>query len=242
VEALEGVRAAEKKLRSKNVDFEPYIPARPGVEDKPPPPNVENALMQFYEQDAKLAQLAQSYVLGKVDDALRKAQTIKRTARGDRKRRAGKMVRALERVGPQHQRARAEISNDPNEAWKELEKLVAIEAELLPKGVKSHIVKDLEFELGEEFGARGFSAFESGRYEQAFGFFESGYKLDATNPKVQAGIKRLEEKARRFVEEAELASQRGDRDACERWKMITRIVRGETDVYKKARARAFECR
>jgi hypothetical protein len=242
VEALEGVRAAEKRLRAKNVDFEPYIPSRPGAEEPPPPANVEKELAQFYEGDLRLAQLAQQYAIGKVDETLRKAQTIRRTSRGDRKRRVGRMIRAMEKVGPQHQRARAEIGNDPNTAWRELSKLVTLEAEILPKGVKSHIVRDLEFELGEAFGERGSSAFEAGRYEQAFGFFESGFKLDPTNPKVLAGLKRLDDKARVLVSEAELASQRGDRDACERWKMITRIVKSDNDKYKTARARALECR
>ncbi len=241
-EALEGVRSAEKKLRSKNIDFEPYIPIRPGVPQPPPPANVAKELAQFYDNDLKLSRIAEEYELGKVEDALRHAQTLRRTARADRKRRAGKMVRALEKVGPQQERARAEISNDPFAAWKQLQELSRIEAELLPKSLKSHVVRDLEFEISEAFGERGASMFEGGRYEEAFGLWESGYKLDPTNPKVLAGLKRLEEKARVLVEEAELASQRGDRDACERWKKITRVVRAETEIYKKARARAFECR
>jgi pSer/pThr/pTyr-binding forkhead associated (FHA) protein/tetratricopeptide (TPR) repeat protein len=241
-DAIEGVRSAEKKLRAKNIDFEPYIPARPGAQEPPPPTNVQGELTAFYEGDRKLAEVAQSYSLGKVDEALKKSQTLKRTSRGDRKRRIGKMIRALEKVAPQHQKARAEISNDPAVAWGELQKLSRIEAELLPKGVKSHLVRDLEFDIGEAFGLRGDSMLESGRLEQAFSLFESGFKLDPTNPKVLAGLKRLEQKARTLVEEAELASQRGDRDACDKWKQITRIVRGDTDIHKQARARAFECR
>jgi pSer/pThr/pTyr-binding forkhead associated (FHA) protein/tetratricopeptide (TPR) repeat protein len=241
-EALEGVRAAEKKLRSKSIDFEPYIPVRPGAQEPPPPTNVQAELSTFYEGDVKLAAIAQSYSVGKVDEALKKVQTLKKTSRGDRKRRVGKMLRALEKIGPQHQKARAEISNDPSVAWGELQKLVRIESELLPPGVKSYLVRDLETEISEAFGVRGFALYESGRLEQAFSMFESGFKLDSTNPKVLAGLKKLEDKARNLVSEAELATQRGDRNACDRWKTVTRIVRAETDIHKQAKTRAFECR
>ncbi len=40
------------------------------------------------------------------------------------------------------------------------------------------------------------------------------------------------------ADEAELATQRGERDACNRWRTITRMTRPETEVYKRALARA----
>lgn len=247
VEALEGVRAAERKLRSRKIDFDAYVPkrGRPDRHDGPssPPTDVQKAVKAFYGGDTKLARIAQTYQTGRVADARRRAEKAKRASRGDRRRRAGRMLRALEKVAPQYERARAEISNDPARAWSRLRELKRTEKELLPKGVKSHLVRGLEVEIGEKFGERGTSMFQRGRYEEAFQLWESGYKIDDTNPKVISGLKKLEEKARRFVEEAELASQRGERDVCERWKHITRMVRKDTEIHKKARARAFEvCR
>lgn len=244
VEALEGVRTAERKLRSRKIDFEAYVPHQKR-QDRPaaPPSSVQDSIKSFYGGDSLLARIAQAYQTGRVTDALRRVEKTKRGARGDRRRRAGRMLRALEKVGPQYERARAEISNDPAVAWSRLRELKRTEQELLPKGVKSHLVWGLEVEIGEKFGERGNSMFERGRYEEAFQLWESGYKIDDTNPKVLGGLKKLEEKARRFVEEAELAGQRGERDVCERWKHITRMVRNDSEIHKKARKRALEvCR
>jgi pSer/pThr/pTyr-binding forkhead associated (FHA) protein/tetratricopeptide (TPR) repeat protein len=242
VEALEGVRAAEQKLRTKKIEFEAYEPRRK-VETQEPKATDKDALAKFYDGEAKLVGIAQTYATGRVQEALERTKGVERAARGPKRKRARRMREAMERIKPQYERARAEISNDPSRAWQQLVVLQSHEAEILPKSMKSHLVRDLEVAIGESFGQRGTSMFDRGRYEEAFQLWVSGYKIDDTNPKVLAGLEKLEGKGRRMAEEAELAGQRGERDVCERWTRITKVVRAESDVYKKAKTRALEaCR
>ena len=114
-----------------------------------------------------------------------------------------------------------------------------VERELLPEGVRSFLARELQVSLSEAFADRGGSMYDRGRYQEAFQRWVSGYKLDATNPKVRAGLVQLERRAEQLAQEAELASQRGDPSTCDKWKQVTRITRAQTDIHKKARERAL---
>ncbi len=99
--------------------------------------------------------------------------------------------------------------------------------------------RELQVSLSEAFAERGASMFDRGRYTEAFQGWVSGFKLDSTNPKVRAGLARLERRAETLAQEAELSGQRGDPAICDKWKQVTRITRAQTDVHKKARERAL---
>ena len=58
--------------------------------------------------------------------------------------------------------------------------------------------------------------------------------MNPANPKVLAGLKRLEDQAGKQAKDAELATQRGEKDVCSRWKRITKITRGDSEIHKTA--------
>ncbi len=236
-EALTGLRSVEKKMRAKRMIFDPYEPpARGAPIPKKTASNVKAALSEHFGGDEPLTRAAQHYVRGAIKKAIRSAGAVARSGRSKQRAKARKMKRAFAKITKLYERARIEVSNDPFRAWGMLSELQRVESEVLPKGVKSYVVGELQESLAKELGSRGESMFDRGRYIEAFRAFEAGYKNDPANSVVVAGLKKLEERAERDMREAELAGQRGERDVCERWKRITRMTSPDSAVNKKARS------
>jgi tetratricopeptide (TPR) repeat protein len=238
-EALRGLRAVEKKMRKRNMAFSEYVPKTDRRVGTAPSGDMEIAIVRHFDGDKKLAAVARTYQRGAVDQAIRQADNVSRRGDGVRRRRARKLGSAMREIQKRFGRIRTEIGNDPARAWSMLRELQRAESAVLPKGVKSYVVRELESNLSEAYAEQGASMFDRGRLEDAFERWESGYKLDPTNPKVIAGLRRLEEKANAYAQEAELAAQRGERDVCDRWKRITRITNRGSEIHEKARKRAM---
>lgn len=241
-EALAGLGNVERKMRKKNINFAAYNPRRGSQVDSTvdvPGPDLDVALVRHFDGDKELAEISKSYRRGKIDDAKKKADSLAKRGPGVRRRRAKKLGKTLREIEKRFVRVRTEIGNDPARAWSMLRDLQNEESALLPSGVKSFVVRELEVSLSEAYGEQGASMFDRGRYEDAFERWESGYKLDATNPKVVAGLKKLEAQAERYAQEAELSAQRGEQDVCEKWKRITKMTSDKSDVHQTARKRAL---
>lgn len=239
--ALTGIRSLERKMRKKKMQFPQYEPpvtpgAAPRVSDMKA---INDAIVAHYGGDRGLAGVAQAYARGALAKASRRAAKLERSGPRSSRRRAGQLKRLLADIKKRYARTRTEISNDPDRAWSMLLQLERREQELLPKGVQSFLARELQVSLSEAFAERGASMFDRGRYTEAFQGWVSGFKLDATNPKVRAGLARLERRAETLAQEAELSGQRGDPAICDKWKQVTRITRAQTDVHKKARERAL---
>lgn len=241
-EALGGLRGVERKMRRKNINFAAYNPRRHsqvGTKADVPGPELDVAIVRHFDGDKELAKIAKIYRRGAIDKARRKADSVSKRGPGVRRRRAKRLSKTLKDIERRFTRVRSEISNDPARAWSMLRALQDAEKALLPPGVKSFVVRELEVSLSEAYADQGASMFDRGRYEDAFERWESGYKLDMTNPKVVAGLKKLEARAEQYAQEAELAAQRGEPDVCEKWKRITRMTNANSDVHQKARKRAL---
>ena len=239
--ALKGIRSLERKMRKKKMQFPQYEPpvtpgAAPRVSDMKA---INDAIVAHYGGDRGLAGVAQAYARGALAKASRRAAKLERSGPRSSRRRAGQLKRLLADIKKRYARTRTEISNDPDRAWSMLLQLERREQELLPKGVQSFLARELQVSLSEAFAERGASMFDRGRYTEAFQGWVSGFKLDSTNPKVRAGLARLERRAETLAQEAELSGQRGDPAICDKWKQVTRITRAQTDVHKKARERAL---
>jgi len=218
--------------------YEP--PTTPGAAPKVRDPQANSrAISQFYGGDAKLAQVAQAYARGALPRALKSAKQGARSGRPASRRRAAQLVDLLQDLKTRYKRTRTEISNDPDRAWSMLLQFEKREREILPEGVRSFLTTELQVSLSEAFAERGSSMHDRGRFEEAFQRWLSGFKLDPTNPKVRAGLERLERQAETLSREAELASQRRDPSACDKWKRVTRITRAQTDLHERARERAL---
>ncbi|MCA9555486.1 MAG: hypothetical protein KC933_35990, partial [Myxococcales bacterium] len=241
-EAVAGVRELERKMRRKNVEFVPYEPPAAGAGEGSGVTDLKSlnaAILAHYGGDRDLAKVAQAYARGAVAKAKRTAAKLAASGPAKTRRRAAQQEELIGDVERRYARTRTEISNDPDRAWSMLMQLQKREKELLPDSVTSFLCRELEVSLSEAFAERGASMFDRGRFEEAFQGWVSGYKLDSTNPKVRAGLERLERKAETLSQEAELAGQRGDPGACDKWKQVTRITRAETEVHTKARERAL---
>ena len=237
--ALDGLRGLERKMRRKRIAFSPYRPPS----QRQPTTGEDDAIRRQFEGDNRLIAMAKTYRRGALDEAERAAGAAARSGRGSQAVTAKAMKAAIREVRSRFKRTKTEITNDPDRAWAMLMELERFERRILPRGVKSFIVRELEVDLSEAFADGGQTLFEGRRYEDAFQRWESGYKLDPTNPKVLAGLKRLEEQAETLAQEAELNAQRGDRSACEQWKRITRMTRSDADVHRRARKGAIaSCR
>ncbi len=235
--ALDGLRRLEKRMRRRKIAFSAYRPTS-SPRDSAPSATEPNALVRQFGGDRELITVALIYKRGALDEAEERAVALARKAEGARAVSAKAMAAAIQEVGLRYKRTRTEISNDPDEAWAMLIDLDRFERRILPRGVKSFIVQELEVGLSEAFADRGSSLFDAERFEQAFQRWESGFKLDPTNPKVIAGLRRLEEKAESLGQEAELAAQRGANDVCDRWRRITRMTRAKAPIHERARKRA----
>ncbi|MEM7677668.1 MAG: hypothetical protein AAF449_16860, partial [Myxococcota bacterium] len=240
VVALDGLRALEQRMRRRKIAFSPY---RPESSDAPAAPSEQEAIRRQFDGDERLIGIAMAYRRGALADAQKRARRLSRHQKGPRGVTAKAMEAAIKEVRRRYRRIKTEIGNDPGQAWAMLYELDDYERRILPRGVKSFAVRELEVSLSEAFAAGGQTQFEAGRFKEAFQRWESGFKLDATNPKVLAGLKQLEEEAEKLSQEAELAGQRGANDVCDRWKRITRMTRSESSVHIRARKRAIStCR
>jgi pSer/pThr/pTyr-binding forkhead associated (FHA) protein len=251
IPALEGLRELEKKMRARSLPFRAYEPGRPPAAEpgpapgRPAPPPKALAsdtvalVAAHYPGQPELAKIAETYARGALPVAKKLAADVTRRG-GAKGAGAAKLLTALDRLERLYQRTRAEVSNNPQQAWSMLLQLTEAEAQLLPRKIKSYAVRELEVSLSEAFAGQGSSFLEEQRLEEAFSRFESAFKLDATNPKALAGLRSLEERAKKEVGEAELALQRGERDVCARWQRITRLTRAGSEVHDKARAKALQ--
>lgn len=241
-EALEGLREVEKKMRGRNMDFAEY---RPAGSKEPVAPSTQgermDALKKHHGGELGLAKIAELYASGDLGKAQDAARAEEKKPKGD-KRALRELAEDLGRAKTQYERTRAEIANDPAVAWGLLEDLRRIESRILPASVRSRLTKELEVNLSDAFAERGQSLFDTERFEDAFQQWDAGRKLDPTNPKIRSGLKKLEDRAKRMADDAELATQRGEKNACDRWKKITRMTAVESEIYQRARQRIDACR
>lgn len=238
--ALAGVRAVERKMRAKGVRFAAWVP--PNADGSKvlidTPEQVDQAIADYHGGEESLARIATLYASGQIEKALKRADTAEKKAEGPKKTALKKIFTALKKVKAEAERAKNETANDPSVAWNRLTSLAEAEAVLLPSSVKSVVKKDLEESIGEAFATTGSTLYDRGNYEGAFERWTSGLQLDPGNSVILAGIKKLEERARQDLENAELSAQRGERDACTRLKNITKISTKESEVFQRAMARA----
>ncbi len=239
--ALTGIRALERKMRKKKVAFPQYeAPVTPGATPTVSDMKAVNAaIVAHYGGNRDLAKVAQAYARGALAKARRRAKKLQKKGPRSTRRRAAQMDAMLKDIKTRYARTRTEISNDPDRAWSMLMQLERVEREMLPQGVQSFLARELQMNLSEAFADRAGSMFDRGRFESAFQGWVSGYKLDGTNPKARAGLARLLRRAETLAQDAELASQRADPSACDKWKQVTRITRANTEMHKKARQRAL---
>lgn len=239
--ALKGIRALERKMRKKKVAFPQYeAPVTPGATPSVSDMKAVNAaIVAHYGGNRELAKVAQAYARGALAKARRRAKKLQKKGPRSTRRKAAQLDEMLRDIKKRYARTRTEISNDPDRAWSMLMQLERVEREMLPKGVQSFLARELQMNLSEAFADRAGSMFDRGRFEESFQGWVSGYKLDGTNPKARAGLARLLRRAETLAQDAELASQRADPSACEKWKQVTRITRANTDMHKKARERAL---
>ncbi|MCK6551119.1 FHA domain-containing protein [Myxococcota bacterium] len=236
--ALEGVRDLERKMRSKNLRFSAYVPERAKTREPRTPEELAQAIARMYPQDPGLAQVAVLYAQGSMSKATKQAEALEKKAEGPKKEAARRVRTSLKTIQQLYDRVRNETANDPNIAWAKLIELERTESNVLPVDVKSYVRRELEESVAEAFADAGASLFDREKLEEAFLRWDAGAKLDPGNPKLVAGLKKLEERAKQLTDEAELAAQRGERKVCDRFKAITHITRADSEVHKRALDRA----
>jgi pSer/pThr/pTyr-binding forkhead associated (FHA) protein len=238
--ALAGVRSVERRMRSARVRFAAWVPpGRDGAQVKQETPEqIDQQIAAFHDGDEQLARIAQLYLQGAMEKAMKRAEAAEKRTDGPRKNAVKKLKAALAKIKQQAELAKNETANDPNVAAGKLAGLVQAEEVLLPKNVKSVVRKDLEESIAEAFARSGSSWFDRGRHTEAFERWNAGVQLDEKNPIILSGLKKLEEVAKKDLEEAELAAQRGERDACNRLREVSKITQKDSEVYRRALDRA----
>lgn len=239
-EALRGLRKLERRMRRSKMRFVAYRP--PHVKQTGPRTldEVEEVLRGFYGNHTALARVAEAYARGALDRAKRNARMLAGRGKAAERRRAAKLLRWIQDLEARYERTRKELSNDPERAWSMLVALRKVERKILPETVPTFLTRELEVGLSEAFAERGTSMYDRGRFEEAFRAWESGFKLDPTHPDILTGLRKLETQATQLMQEAELAAQRGRPGVCRRYKRITRMTRGTSEIHRGARRRAFE--
>jgi pSer/pThr/pTyr-binding forkhead associated (FHA) protein/tetratricopeptide (TPR) repeat protein len=227
-ELLEGLRGLERKMRRRKMPFEPY---RRRLEEAPEPP-------------ASRSPALEAYLRGDLKAAKRLARRRRRRGRGAERAALRRLLEGMERIEGRFARVRTEIPNDPSRAWAMLLELEKVERTFVPDGRRSYLMEELRADLSDAFAKEGEAMFSTQRYEAAFRKWQAGFKLDPTNPRVVAGLKRLEAVAETYAEEGRVAAHRGARaEACERFREVTKLTRATTEVHREARKQALEaCR
>ncbi len=214
-------------------------PSTPGAPATAPPvlaPAAKSEAINQMWPDRTLQRIVLAYADGDLAGSVKRAELAARKAKGAARGPSKDLIGHLKRAQAKYERVKNEVSNDPSVAWAQLLELARIELDILPAGVKSFLVLELERTIAEAFAERGSQAYEQERYDHAFTLWDAGLRLNASNGKIHQGLVRLEQLAEKWAKEAELAAQRGQPDACDRWRSITRMTRSNHDAHKKARA------
>ncbi len=231
-EAAKAILEAERKMQARGMPILDRSSTLQKVSRAHTSEGFVPALKKKYRGQAGLLRVARLYARGSLPKAIRRAGELER--RGKTKAKAKALKDTLRRIHRKYERIRIEISNDPSQAWVMLLDLKKEEARILPAGMSSFTVRELEAGLAQAFAERGSSLFNQQKYEDAFQQWEAGAKLDPTNSRVLAGLKQLEAEATKEAHETEIAGQRGARGVCARWKRITRITKAHSDVHQEA--------
>lgn len=227
----------ERKMREAGIRFTPWSSPEAGGSEAPLDPDQQEAQLAKVYDDRGLQRIAEVYASGDLANAIKRADAVARAPKTAKKQEAKEMAARLREIQTKYDRVRTEVANDPAQAWAHLMEFKKLEREVLPEGLKSYLTSELEQTIATAYAERGQAMFDQSRLESAFQAWDSGYQLSPGNPRVLAGLKKLEEIAEKAVEEAELAAQRGEKDACDRWRRITRITRSDTEAHKRARER-----
>lgn len=214
----------------------PSTPGAPATAPPALPPAAKSEAINQMWPDRTLQRIVLAYADGDLAGSVKRAELAARKAKGAARGPSKDLLGHLKRAQAKYERVKNEVSNDPSVAWAQLLELARIELDILPAGVKSFLVLELERTIAEAFAERGAQAYEQERYDHAFTLWDAGLRLNASNGKIQQGLVRLEQLAEKWAKEAELAAQRGQPDACDRWRSITRMTRSNHDAHKKARA------
>jgi hypothetical protein len=243
VKARDLIYAIEKKMRGERIRFEPFVPpeARAAAQEQKRSPEEEAEAINRFVGDEQLAKVVAAYREGAADKAAKRAAAAVKSAKGAaKKKKAKKYAAAIKKLAAKYDRVRTALGNDPAEAWAHLIEFEQMEQEILPEGMKSYLRTELEHSIADAFADQGGAMFEQQKFEEAFQKWDAGYKLNPANPKVVAGLKKLEAKAEKLVEEAEIAAQRGQPGICDRWRRITRMTTAAAEPHKKAKQRVKE--
>ncbi|MBI2373100.1 MAG: FHA domain-containing protein [Deltaproteobacteria bacterium] len=228
------IRALEVKMREKEIKFTAYEPLPPEPAGAPATPT--DALSAKYP-DRELAAAIALYVDGKVDRSIQALGALAARASGERKSTLNRLSDRVTKLKELYVRVRTEMSNDPQRAWSILIELDSEESQLLPPTLASFGRRELAGDLSRAFSDRGAALLEQTRYEDAFRFFEASAKLNSASSVATAGLSRLEQKAIDLVKEGDLLLTKNRKEACERYKRVTRITRSAAEAHKLARGR-----
>jgi len=235
--AREAIWQLERKMRRKRVRFMPWLP--PEGEGKVASVSVDeqDEALQQHLRDASLIRVAKLYADGSIKKAKKQAKRLSRRGKKKRRKKAKRLLKLLGELEKKYERVRTALGNDPAEAWAHLIELEQIERDILPENVNSYLRTELAHSVADAYAEQGETLFEQKRYVDAFGKWDSGSKLNRLNPKIMAGLKKLEDAAESLAKEAELAAQRGEPGICARWQQITRMTSGTAAIHRKARGR-----
>ncbi|MBI4820292.1 MAG: FHA domain-containing protein [Deltaproteobacteria bacterium] len=231
------VRDLEGRMKEKEIIFTAYEPLPP---EPPSGPVTPAEVLSARYPDRDFAASVALYIDGKIDKAIGSLSAIEARASGDRKSAARELGQELVDLRERYLRVRTEMSNDPQRAWSQLIELEAEEAKVLPTGLVSFSHRELAGDLARAFADRGAALLEQTKYEDAFRFFETAAKLNSESSVAGAGLARLEQKGLDLVKEGDLLLTKNRKEACDRYKRVTRITRASSEPHKIARSRAEE--
>lgn len=235
-QALTQLRALEAKMRKRKMAFDSWRPPEAGG-NRTEKPRRERLIERY---GPVVGPIVERYVRGDAKGAQSSAERRRRRARGETKAQLGRFIGAVKEVRRRYPRVRTEIANDPSQAWALLIDLEETERRFLPSGVRSYLVEELRADLSDAFAKQGETMFDTRRYEAAFQRWEAGFKLDPRNTRVLAGLGKLLEVAKGESREGRVAVKRGaNASACERFRLVTRITRSDSEVHREARKQAF---
>lgn len=236
-EARQAIWDLERSMRRRRMRFVPWIPPEGEGLVKVASDDEQNEALERYLKDPALVRIAKLYADGALKKAKSKASRLARSASGKKRKKAKRLSKQLAALGTKYERVRTALGNDPAEAWAHLIELEQMERDILPENVTSYFRTELAHSIADAFAERGEAFFQQKRYEEAFQKWDAGQKLNRLNPKILAGLKKLEKTAEDFAKEAELAAQRGEQGICARWRQITRMTTGTAEVHRRARDR-----
>ncbi len=232
---LNDIRYCEKQLRYKGIKVTPFKLK----ENRAPSKEHESIIkkLRLFYGESKLTDGIIKFYRGDMDEGIKIInRELSKNKDPQKTEEINKILMNLTFMKGKYNEAQSLILDEQlDRAFKLLQKIKDTEKKLF-LGAESFATSELKKQLATGYFKAGDRAFKMKLYKTAFKAWERGYRLNKNNVNILKGLAKLEKIAENYLVEANQLAQTGRmEDARNRWKMVCKITKPDSELCRKAK-------